>query len=135
MEARVYRNLVNGLWSIKQRIDGKWVVVGHCESCVLNNVSPYVSGARHDHVRSGNHREVFAWLMGDLVLVKDFVPYKGREAVTIDGFPLQALNRTSRVTFHPFADIKRGFYWVEDGEEYRGSSCAYFLQSREVWAR
>ena len=133
-ESRVYKNLNNGLWSIKQRVNGKWTVVGHCESCAINNVDVFISDKRHDYVRNGNHREVFAWLIGELCEVKGFMPYKGREALTADAYPLRPFNRTRPITFRPFADEKRGFIYTDDNSDYRGSSCAFFTANSGVWA-
>ena len=131
--SRVYKNLTNGKWSIKQRVGGKWVVVGHCDACILNNVSTYISDARHNYVRQGNHREVFAWLVGDLVGVEGFTPYKGRTATVTGGYGNVAFGKTRAITFHPFADIKEGFIY-RDGGDYHGSSCAYFMVNSGVWA-
>ena len=136
MRARVYKNLnKGGLWSIKQQCEGKWVVVGHATSVALNNVTPYISDARHDHVRSGEYREVFAWLEGDLCWAKDFVSYKGREIWTVDCFPLRPFNRTEYLTFRPFSEVKRGFFYPESDEDFAGASCAYFTENQGVWAQ
>jgi hypothetical protein len=141
METRVYKNLNNGKWSLKQRdsVTGKFVVVGHCDSLAMNSVTPTVSDARHNHVRQGNHREVFAWLNGDLCWVNRFVPFKGREVRTADAFPNRPFNRTTKVSFHPFAEVKRGFFWCEEfspayDSDFLYASCAYFTADSGVWA-
>lgn len=110
---RVYKNLNNGLWSVKQRIEGKWVVVGHCVSCVLNDAVPVISDARHEWVRSGNHREVFAYLEGSLVQVAGFKSFRGRSAVVSGDFGSRVPSDCTRlVTFRPFADVKQGFVYA-----------------------
>ena len=85
-KTRAYKNLNNGKWSLKQRVGSKWVVVGHCDELNLVRVESHISDARHEYVRSGNHREVFAWLEGDLVGVRGFVPFRGREVVVSGEF-------------------------------------------------
>lgn len=135
MDTRVYKNLNTGLWSLKQKVDGKWVVVGHAASVTLNKVTPYVSDARHEHVRSGNYREVFAWLVGELVDVDGVVPYKGREPRTADAFAHRPRNRClDRVTFHPFAEVKRGFFYADTGVEFEYAPTCHFTAAGEVYA-
>lgn len=135
MRTQAYKNLTRGNWSLKQG----GVVVGHCTELALNNVTAHVNDKSHDRLRAANKREVFAWLEGDLCWVNGFESFKGREVATIDTFPNQAFNRTEKVTFHPFAEVKRGFYWVDSSDrcssDFEGASCAYFTQSSGVWAR
>jgi hypothetical protein len=130
-----YRNLTRGGWSIKQVVGGKGapVVVGHCDALVLNNVKPHVGGS-HDRIRAAATREVFAWLVGELVSVEGFVSFQGREAFTVDAFPLRPINRCERVTFHPFSAVKRGFIWADNGEAFTGASCAHYTANSEVFA-
>lgn len=134
VNSRVYKNLTSGLWSIKQQDSaGKWVVVGHCTSCALNGVTATVGGS-HDRVRATNTREVFAWLSGELCWAKDFVSFRGRSVVTIDAYPSTAFNRTEYLTFRPFSNIKRGFFFPRTDENFTYASCAYFTINAGVWA-
>ena len=122
-QARVYKNLNNGLWSIKQKVNGKWVVVGHSREVWLGGVSCTISEARWNHVRSGNHREVFAYMVGDLLHTSGFQPYQDRVATLEGGEVPQCSNR---VTFRPFEVEKRGFHYVDSGLPFEGSPFAYF---------
>jgi len=130
MQARVYKNLNNGLWSIKQRIDGKWLVVGHCESCSLVNAKPYVSAARHRAVMNGHSREVFAWVSGELAFVHGFRSFAGRSAV-VDGYGRCDVLNGSRVTFRPMD--ARGFHYVDSGEAFESAAVAVFNVLGHMW--
>lgn len=121
MESRVYRNLNNGLWSIKQRVGGQWQVVGHCSACVLLGASPYISAKRHAAVQDG-HREVFAWLSGDVADVVGFVSFKGRQLSQSNA---TAADLSSRITFHPKGDSMRGFHYVESGAPFIGGNVRF----------
>jgi hypothetical protein len=132
---RVYKNLNNGLWSIKQRVGGKWVVVGHASRVGLISVTPYVSDKRHDHVRQGNHREVFAWLVGTLEYVEGFQSYQDRSPVINGGinYGWEDSDDLSKVTFHPFAEEKRGFFWDYDGDDFDYAHRALFESDASVY--
>ena len=139
--SRVYKNLTRDAWSIKQRVNGKWVVVGHCASATLYGVRPKISDKRHDAVRASGAREVFAWLEGDLCSVEGFEPFNGREVifesfngreVIFDGSDGDWSLCDQRITFHPFEAAKRGFYWV-GGDAFVGCEACVFTSSSEVY--
>ena len=136
---RAYKNLNKGGWSLKQRdASGKWVVVGHCTELGMYGATPYVSSKRHDHVRRGNHREVFAWLEGELAWVGGFESFRGREVSLYESERPTWCDTEDkcRVSFYPFAQEKRGFVMVDGlyaGEEFEGCSLAYFDDACKVW--
>jgi len=64
---RVYRNLNNGLISVQRKIDKRWPVVGHIDSCVLRDVRFHVSEASRQRAIRENCKNVHAWGEGLLV--------------------------------------------------------------------
>lgn len=132
--ARVYRNLNTGLWSIKQRIDGKWIVVGHAQEVGLGVTTPVISEKRFDHVRNGNHREVFAYLEGPLEYVSGFEPFRGREPVLAESQQTTwDEDDREEVLFKPFAQVRRGFYWASMDDDFEYCHSAYFSADHRVW--
>ncbi len=70
MKVRVYRNLHNGLWSVKcmerdHRHYGK--VILHCEEIMLAHVKPVVSSAGRNRVLRERRKNVHAYLEGEIV--------------------------------------------------------------------
>jgi hypothetical protein len=131
MNTKVYKNLNNGKWSIKQRINGKWLVVGYADCVGLVNVTPAISEARFAHVRNGNHREVFATLNGSLAYVQGFQSTKGRELCT-EAQGYWSTEDREEITFQPFADIKRGFHWVS-GDDLEACQSVFFCDNGKAW--
>jgi len=101
MNTRVYKNLNNGLWSLKQRIEGKWTVVGHCSSCQLINATAVVSETSRLRLAAAGNKEVHAWVIGTLTAVVDFVPFRGR-VVNIDTDSYADSMDYEKITYRPF---------------------------------
>ena len=135
MKARIYANLNRpSYWSIKQRIDGKWSVVGHATQVGLIDVASFVGGS-HARVRRTGQREVFAWLEGDLHHVDGFVSYKDRTYTLVDD-PIDygwSDDDLSLITFKPFEEEGRGFIWESLNDEMDYAHRCYFDDSRKCW--
>ena len=135
MKTRVYANLNKpGYWSIKMRIDGEWVVIGHATNVGLINCASHVGGS-HDRLRRECKREVFAWIEGELHHVEGFVSYKGRAFTLVDD-PIDygwSDDDLSPITFRPFEKQRRGFFWVSDGDEMDYAHRCYFDANRKCW--
>jgi hypothetical protein len=65
---RVYRNLINGLISVQHNIKGRgWILSGHCDNCVIVNVSFQVSEPGRQRVLLKRKRNVHAYATGRLI--------------------------------------------------------------------
>lgn len=70
-KVRVYRNLHNGLFSIKCNKSG--LVVAHGEGFMIKNATPFVSMSGRQRVLDKKQRNVHAWITGEYVgLVEDW---------------------------------------------------------------
>lgn len=138
MRTRVYRNLNNGKWSIQQRIAGKWVVVGHCDACVIDGALPFVSLKSRTRLVAKRQRGVHVWIEGNLSrMPSGFVPFQNR---TVDHWVISNRGFTthippynahcSLVTYQPFE--RDCFYHVSHGGEYHGSDFAMFGSDQKM---
>lgn len=74
-QVRVYRNLTRKCWSVEYRENylrgsksaHRWVVAGHSQALVLQDVRFTVNPATRDRVRATGKKEVHAWAIGRLV--------------------------------------------------------------------
>jgi len=98
--ARVYRNLNNGQWSIQQRREGKWVVVGYAEHIDMLNPVTRQSVAGRDRARRDGVRNVHCMVEGTLSNVRRFTSLKGRD-YTAGGFA-EPMTCTKAITYNPF---------------------------------
>ena len=127
MQVQVYRNLNNGKWSLKARIDGKWAVIGHCDACLVSNPTVRQSEkARQAVIRSGQ-RSVHCWIVGDLVAIDGFTPFKGRVSLTESYFP-DTLDKV--VTYNPYRDST--LVYASDRSEFTGSALAAFNHRHQM---
>lgn len=69
---RVYRNLNNGKMSVQQKIEKRWIVVGHVTDAIVHNVRFHVSEAGRQRVIEAGRKNVHAW--GEGILVAQFNP-------------------------------------------------------------
>jgi hypothetical protein len=133
MKTRVYRNLNNGLWSLKQRIAGKWVVVGHCSACVIDGAEPFVSVKSRARCVAKGQREVHAWIEGDLCrMPSGFVSFQNRHPEH-RGFAADLIpyyDEGAPVTYHPY-ELDH-FFFVHHGAQYYGSDFAMFGADQKV---
>lgn len=76
MKAKVYFNLHNHKWSIKDCATG--LVLGHADKVCLGNVTPLVSQAGRKRVLIEKQKNVHAFLVGDVIRVEGFTSLRGR---------------------------------------------------------
>jgi hypothetical protein len=99
MKVSVYRNLHNGLISIKSASSG--LVLGHAESVDISSADFVVHEAGRQRVLKEKQKNVHAYVKGLLMDVRGFTPYKGR---TI-GDTLGAIHSTYKdtvVSYNPY---------------------------------
>ena len=119
MKVQAYRNLNTGLWSLRARVGGKWLVVAHCQRAVLSDVTVRQSEKARQTVIASGQRSVHCWVVGELIsavgvdLKKD-VELPGelcrRCPVDYDG---------RGVTYNPYKN--ETLVYRSDGSEYTGS--------------
>ena len=124
MIAQVYRNLNTGLWSVRQKVDGRWLVVAHCSAVVLRDVKVRQSQKERQRVLDRGVRSVHCWAYGELVHA-DIVTLKRPVALVGGGW-----DECSRgVTYNPFQHETLVY---RDGGEYRGSRYALFNEAHKM---
>jgi hypothetical protein len=75
LETQCYRNLNNGLISIRQRIGNRWLVVGHSDNLIIKNLTFKVSEASRQRVIRTGQKNVHAFACGILIAQKlDYLP-------------------------------------------------------------
>lgn len=67
LPTQCYRNLNNGLMSIRQKIGSSWLVVGHADNLIIQNPIFYVSEASRQRVIRSRKKNVHAWGCGILI--------------------------------------------------------------------
>ena len=76
MKMKVYYNLHNKLWSLKDTATG--LVIGHAKAVEVNHCDFQVSEAGRLRVLSEGRKNVHAFVVGHVRSVVGFIPYKGR---------------------------------------------------------
>ena len=76
MQVSVYRNLHNGLISIKSASSG--LVLGHAKSVDIDGADFVVNEAGRQRVLKDKRKNVHAYVKGLLLNTVGFTPYKGR---------------------------------------------------------
>lgn len=72
MMTRVYFNLHKKLFSIQQKVNGKWKVIDHVDSYNLSNVTFKVYEAGRQRVLKEKRKTVHAYLIGKFSLMPEF---------------------------------------------------------------
>ena len=126
--AHVYRNLNNGKWSIRQRIAGKWLVIGHADSVTLEGVTVRQSTAARDAVRKSGQRSVHCWAVGELVAVRGFVGMSERVAALSARTAHATCER--HVTYNPH--IHATLIYSDTMTPFTASKSAYFSDAARM---
>lgn len=129
--ARAYRNLNNGRWSIQQRIEGKWVVIGHAASVWLYSVTVHQSDAGRDRARRDGVRNVHCMAEGLLHRVSEFTPLNGRTYTASQVADFPPCHSHNQITYNPFTDQTLRF--ALSGEDYTGSNYAHFADTQKMY--
>ena len=126
--SRVYRNLNTGLWSVQQKIGGKWTVVAHAAAVTLCNVTVKQSIAGRDRARRENTRNVHCMAEGSLAYIGQFHNFKGRPVETA---PAVVSGCVRGITYNPF---KHDTLVYRDSEApYSGSAAAVFSDDQKMY--
>jgi hypothetical protein len=97
---RVYKNLHNGKWSIKNK---KGLVVGHADSVTMVLVEPTVSEAGRQRVIREKKKNVHAYMIGFVSRVSGFMRYKDRELHTTEYITnLRDVVRLIELSYNPY---------------------------------
>lgn len=113
---RVYRNLVNGLMSVQHNIKGRgWILSGHCDNCVIVEVSFQVSEPGRQRVINKRKRNVHAYASGKLI---------GRDPTDIYA-PI-------RLGYNPY---KYGFFYDKETREKISKAEYLIVRNNEVYVR
>lgn len=126
MTTRLYRNLNNGRWSIQQRHEGAWKVIGHAASATMRDVTVRLSKAGQARARRESARNVHLMVEGNLLQVTDFKSLKDRALAAGTACTLTHSTPPSAargVTYNPF---------VHDTLTYRDNGAA-FTTAPLVW--
>jgi hypothetical protein len=112
-EVCVYKNLLNGRWSITavKGSDNRGELLGYADEVSLVGARMVVKESRRQAIASGKHREVCAWIIGKL----------GDPA----GIAFQ------RVTFRPHQ--RPLFFLAETGEDITTADAVRFDRNAQAW--
>lgn len=93
---RVYRNLNRKgfILSLQQKIDGRWLVIGHTAKARLTKVTTYINEPIRDRVRVSKKKTPHAYLIAEKV--SDIAPH---EASRVD------LGTLAWVSYNPYNDV------------------------------
>lgn len=106
---RVYRNLHKKVFSVQEKIDGRWKVCEHVSTIFLKNVSFQVSQAGRNRVLNEKRKNVHAYVIGERINALEFIsgvgdirkmvtynPYKA-DCFHVVGDPSQKISRAKFV--------------------------------------
>lgn len=116
----IYKNLHNGLWSIKCKKTG--LVVGHAEAIIMQDVQPKVSEAGRRRVLATRSKVVHAYIAGDILHTFGFTSFRGRNySQTKCKAPLNLSSMTPRedITYNPYQHSE--FVFRGSNQPYVGS--------------
>ena len=130
MQARVYRNLNNGRWSIQQRINNKWTVIGHAEYVELQDVSVKQSAAGRDRARKQQQRNVHCMAEGTLAYADGFTSFKDRPIAQSPAHRLSDICERYTVTYNPF--IHETLVYADSGKDFEHANYAVFTATQKM---
>ena len=99
MKVLIYRNLHNGLISIKSASSG--LVLGHAQSVDIAWADFVVNEAGRQRVLKDRQKNVHAYVKGLLLNTRGFKPYKGRSLGPVYG-ALDTIHKATVVSYNPY---------------------------------
>ena len=99
MNVSIYRNLHNGLISIKSASSG--LVLGHAKSVDIAWADFVVYEAGRQRVLRDKQKNVHAYVKGLLLNTSGFKPYKGRSIGPVYG-ALDTIHKATVVSYNPY---------------------------------
>lgn len=112
---QVYKNLNNGLWSVRRKADGKWRVAGYCERLHMKQGNVIVNESKRREMFKRQERTVHAWVEGTLADWRD------------------RPSTAERVTYDPWHDERFVWLWAPD-EAVTFVWEAWFESDKHLWA-
>ena len=101
MKVSVYRNLHNGLISIKSASSG--LVLGHAKSVDISGADFVVNEAGRQRVLRDKQKNVHAYVKGLLLNTRGFMPYKGRSLQRCTALgALDTIHKVTVVSYNPY---------------------------------
>ena len=101
MKVSVYRNLHNGLISIKSASSG--LVLGHAKSVDISGADFIVNEAGRQRVLRDKQKNVHAYVKGLLLNTIGFMPYKGRSLQRCTALgALDTIHKVTVVSYNPY---------------------------------
>jgi len=101
MNVSIYRNLHNGLISIKSASSG--LVLGHAQSVDVAWADFVVNEAGRQRVLRDKQKNVHAYVKGLLLNTSGFKPYKGRSIGPVYG-ALDTIHKATVVSYNPYKE-------------------------------
>ena len=99
MNVSIYRNLHNGLISIKSASSG--LVLGHAQSVDVAWADFVVNESGRQRVLRDKQKNVHAYVKGLLLNTSGFKPYKGRSIGPVYG-ALDTIHKVTVVSYNPY---------------------------------
>jgi len=99
MKVSIYRNLHNGLISIKSASSG--LVLGHAQSVDIAWADFVVNEAGRQRVLKDRQKNVHAYVKGLLLNTRGFKSYKGRSLGPVYG-ALDTIHKVTIVSYNPY---------------------------------
>jgi len=99
MNVSIYRNLHNGLISIKSASSG--LVLGHAQSVDVAWADFVVNESGRQRVLRDKQKNVHAYVKGLLLNTSGFKPYKGRSIGPVYG-ALDTIHKATVVSYNPY---------------------------------
>ena len=109
MKVSVYRNLHNGLISIKSASSG--LVLGHAKSVDISGADFVVNEAGRQRVLRDRQKNVHAYVKGLLLNTIGFTPYKGRSLQRCKA--LGAIHSTYKDTIVSYNPYKQPYFVIK----------------------
>ena len=109
MKVSVYRNLHNGLISIKSASSG--LVLGHAKSVDISGANFVVNEAGRQRVLKEKQKNVHAYVKGLLLNTIGFTPYKGRSLQRCTA--LGAIHSTYKDTTVSYNPYKQPYFVIK----------------------
>lgn len=125
MRIKAYRNLNDGSISLVN----KGLVVGHAQKVVMSDAKFTVNERGRQRVLKDKQKNVHAYVIGELVEVEGFLPYKGRE-IDIDHDTKISSHEGVKVYYNPY---KTDSFMAED-DKIKEAAKVYIASSGEMIA-
>lgn len=111
MKVRVYYNLHKHLFSVQEKINGRWKVTRHLQDLYLKDVTPRVYEKGRQRTINEQRKNVHAYIIGELIETPD-------------------VNCWIRVTYNPYK--YDSFVFMSTNLKFERANYAH-LENRAIW--